>query len=241
MEISVEGKHPMTDHLRTPLIHKFMVSPAGIVLNTRLFERLKTRSVPGEFRVARARAVADVTADEGVDAFVRKLGIDSDEDRRERIEDALTAHRHHRRAYESVTDEWDAVFWGGEGVSMDERVELEGERREVSETWATPTSTFRFLTKGATFSPVEYSIPSPESVTETWRDELESPETVYAPTTTCPTVEQSDSMRGPATTEYLVRFPSPSPYTNDRAYARVYEPRHTTARCRRSSTGADSV
>ncbi len=31
-------------------------------------------------------------------------------------------------------------------------------------------------------------------------------------------------MRGPDTREYLVRFPSPSPYVEDTAYARVYEP-----------------
>jgi hypothetical protein len=47
---------------------------------------------------------------------------------------------------------------------------------------------------------------------------------VYVPPGTVPEVEQSATMRGPDTREYLVRFLSPSPYVEDTAYARVYEP-----------------
>jgi hypothetical protein len=218
----------MADHLTTPLIHKFMVSPAGILLHTQLFERLKTRTVPQEFGVAKARAVADVTYEEGVDAFVERLGITAPLPDRthERIADALTAHGYHRRDYEDISAQWDDAFWSREEAvpPMDRRVALEIERRELTETWATPTSTFRFLTKQDLFDPVEYDVPAPTEATADWVTELHDPETVYAAPTETPEIERSAPVEGPGTREFLVRYPSPSRYTGDTAYARVYEP-----------------
>jgi hypothetical protein len=69
---------------------------------------------------------------------------------------------------------------------------------------------------------VAFDVPDSETTIDEWG--ALSPADVYGPSDTVPEVERSATMRGSDTREYLVRFPSPSPYVEDTAYARVYEP-----------------
>jgi len=65
----------MTERLDTPWTHKLVVSPLGMLLDTRLFEWIKKRSLPREFRLARVGAAAAATVGEDVDTFLDALGV----------------------------------------------------------------------------------------------------------------------------------------------------------------------
>jgi hypothetical protein len=213
----------MTEQLSTPLTHRFIASPIGLLFQSRLFERVKIATVDREFSVLRARAAADLAGTD-VDAFLDELDVTSsvDQSLRGKIARALDEHQSAKSRYESLAAEWDGVFWGDEDRSIDERTRLEKERREAGAAWLSPQRTFKFLSKTDLVDIVAFDIPDPEATIEEWG--TLSAADVYGPPDTVPEVERSATMRGPDTREYLVRYPSPSPYVDDAAFARVYEP-----------------
>jgi hypothetical protein len=220
---SVTEIESMTERLSTPLTHRLVASPVGLLFQSRLLERVKLATVDREFGVLRARAAADLAGTD-VDAFLDELEVASPVDRslRTKIERALEDHRSAKARYESLAAEWDEVFWGDEERSLDERTRLERERREAGAAWLSPRRTFGFLSKTDPVDIVAFDVPDPEATIEEW-GALTAAD-VYGPPDTVPAVERSATMRGPGAREYLVRFPSPSPYLEDTAYARVYEP-----------------
>lgn len=213
----------MTEQLSTPLTHRLIASPVGLLFQSRLFERVKVATVDREFGVLRARAAADLAGTD-VDVFLDELEVTSpvDQSLRAKIERALEEHQSAKSRYESLAGEWDEVFWGNEERSLDERTRQEKERREAGATWLSPRRTFKFLSKTDLVDIVAFDVPDPETTIDEWGTLAAAD--VYGPPDTVPEVERSATMRGPDTREYLVRFPSPSPYVEDTAYARVYEP-----------------
>jgi hypothetical protein len=213
----------MTEQLSTPLTHRVIESPIGFLFQSRVFERIKIATVDREFGVLRARAAADVAGTD-VDAFLDALDATEpvDESLRAKIASALDRHEEAKHRYESLADEWDRVFWGEDDRSLDARTSLERERREAGAAWLSPQKTFKFVSKTDLVDIVDFEVPDPETTIEEWGS-LSADEVYGAPETT-PDVEESATMRGPGTREYLVRFPSPSPHVEDTAYARVYEP-----------------
>jgi hypothetical protein len=213
----------MTEQLSTPLTHRLIASPVGLLFQSRLFERVKIATVDREFGELRARAAADLAGTD-VDAFLDELDVASpvDQSLRTKIEPALTEHQSAKSRSESLATEWDGVFWGDEKRSLDERTRLEKERRAAGAAWLSPQRTFRFLSKTDLIDIVAFDVPDPETTIDEWGTLTAAD--VYGPPDTVPEVERSATMRGPDTREYLVRFPSPSPYVEDTAYARVYEP-----------------
>jgi len=213
----------MREQLETPIAHKVITSPLGRLFHSRLFERFKIASVDTEFRVLRARAAADL-AGKDVDAFLDELGVTGpiDDSLVEKIAEALASHNDARGEYDRIAAKWDDLFWGDSESTADERTRLEKERRDAGTRWISPQQTFNFLTKTGLVEIVDFDVPDPASARDRWAavDDAE----VYGPPDTLPEVEVSRTMRGPGTREYLVRFPSPSAYVDDTAYARVYEP-----------------
>ncbi|KOX95367.1 alpha/beta hydrolase [Halorubrum tropicale] len=216
----------MEERLETPLVHKVLTSPLGRLFHSRLFERFKTSAVDTEFRVLRARAAADLAGTD-IDTFLDELGVTGpvDDSFAEKIGDALTSHADARSEYKRVAAEWDDLFWGDSESTLDERTRLEKERREAGTRWVSPQKTFKFLTKNGLVEIVDFDVPDPSAATDRWGSR--SAEDVYGPPENHPDIETSRTMRGPGTREYLVRFPSPSQYVDDTAYARVYEPFET--------------
>ncbi|MFC7096394.1 alpha/beta hydrolase [Halobaculum marinum] len=213
----------MTEQLSTPLTHQVIASPLGVLFQSRLFERVKIATVDREFGVLRARAAADVAGTD-VDRFLEELGVTNpiDDSLTSKIARALEKHDDAKSRYESVTAEWDDVFWGDRQRSIDERTRLEKERRAAGAAWVSPQKTFKFASKNDLVDIVDFDVPDPETTIAEWGSL--TPAEVYAPPEEVPEIAQSATMRGPDTREYLVRFPSPSPYVDDTAYARVYEP-----------------
>jgi hypothetical protein len=214
----------MADHLDTPLVHRFVTSPAGALLDAAPYEALKTRSLPLELGVARARAAAELTLGSGPEAFLREVGAPPAPYLHDEVERALAAYAPVRAEYDDVTDRWDAVYWGDETASEDERVALERQRRSVSTRRARPTRIFRRVVRKHLVPSVKYDLPDPEDAVARWHHELESPADLYALGGDLPTVERSESVPGPGTREYRVRFESPSAHVGEPATARVYEP-----------------
>ncbi|NLV08078.1 alpha/beta hydrolase [Haloarcula rubripromontorii] len=213
----------MSNQLQTPRIHNVIASPVGRLFHSRLFERFKIASVDREFTVLRARAAADVAGTD-VEQFLQELDAPDtvDEDLLESIEHALTSHQQARNRFERLSDEWNQLFWKGQKSTIEERNELETKRRDAGGDWVSPQKPFKFLSKTKWVDIVDFAIPDPSSTVEEW-SEL-SPETVYGPPESSPDIQVSETMQGPGTREYLLRFPSPSNFIDDEAYARVYEP-----------------
>ena len=103
----------MTEQLSTPLAHRLIASPIGLLLQSRLFERVKIATVDREFGVLRARAAADLASTD-VDAFLDELDVTSSVDQSlwKKIARALDEHQSAKSWYESLAAEWDDVFWG---------------------------------------------------------------------------------------------------------------------------------
>ncbi|WP_411966653.1 alpha/beta fold hydrolase [Haloferax sp. YSSS75] len=217
------------DHLETSPLHKLMVSPAGRLLTSRPFETLKTRSLPREFAVVRARAAADVALGEGPEAYLREVDAPPAPHLHDRIERALAQYAAVREEYDETMARWNSVFWGGYESLPDERVAIERDRREIAQRRAKPSDIFGFLAKEHLVPPVKFETPDPDDALSRWHHELAEPERLYGfadsrASEEFPRVERSATVRGPGTVEYLLRFTSPSPHLSDDASARVYEP-----------------
>ncbi|WP_101297218.1 alpha/beta hydrolase family protein [Halegenticoccus soli] len=214
----------MTDSLDTPLAHRLASSPVGGVFETRPFESMLLRGFLRGFRISRARAAADVSLGSGPSAYLAAVGAPPAPHLHPRIERALAEYARLRSEYDDATERWDDAFWGDAETTPDERVELERERRRASARRAMPASTFRFLASDHFLPPVKYEIPNPDEAIGRWAAHAAHPDRFYGLRGEIEPVERSRELRGPGTVEYLVRFPSPSPYVGDSATARVYEP-----------------
>jgi hypothetical protein len=213
----------MTEHLETPLTHRLIESPLGRLLYLPLVERLKVGAIDSEFTVLRARAIADV-AGTSVDRFCEGADIPSsfDDDLVGDLQTALESHAETKATFERVHDEWTAAFWGETEHTLDDRTQLEKRHREAAENWLDPQGTFGFIAETDVLDPVGFDVPEPEAALATWEDRPAAD--VYGLPSSMPTVESSATMHGPGTRECLVRFPSPSPFVDGTAVARVYEP-----------------
>ncbi|WP_396612454.1 alpha/beta hydrolase family protein [Haloferax sp. S1W] len=221
------------DHLETPAVHRLLTSPAGRLLTSRPFEAFKTRMLPREFGVVRARAAADVALGAGPEAFLREVDAPPAPHLHDRIERALAEYARIRDAYDETMARWNSVFWGDYESLPDERVAIERQRREISQQRAKPSSVFGFLTRDHYVPSVKFEIPDPDDALVRWHHELAEPERLYGFSETraseeFPRIERSATVRGPGTVEYLLRFTSPSPHFSDDATARVYEPADAT-------------
>ncbi|NBB73749.1 MAG: hypothetical protein GVY35_08735 [Bacteroidetes bacterium] len=217
----------MTERLHTPWTHKLIVSPLGMLLDTRLFEWIKDRSLPREFRMARTGAAAAATVGEDDGAFLDALGVAPDAldaAVRDRLPAARADFAADWQARAEAIDAWEAAFWGDADVDSDERVAREEARRAASERCITPSGTLGFLAREDAVPPVQCDVPTPVATFETWGDALADPTGLYAAPETLPPVERSHAVPGPAGPEYLVRFDAPSPRMDDTVYARVFEP-----------------
>ncbi|WP_416839863.1 alpha/beta hydrolase [Haloferax sp. DFSO52] len=217
------------DRLETPPLHRLMRSPAGRLLTSRPFETVKTRSLPRELAVVRARAAADVALSEGPEAYLREVDAPPAPHLHDRIERALAQYASVRAAYDETMERWNSVFWGGYESLPDERVTIERDRREIAQRRAKPTDIFGFLPKEHLVPAVKFETPDPDDARSRWHHELAEPERLYGFTESraseeFPRVERSATVRGPGTVEFLLRFSSPSPHISDDASARVYEP-----------------
>ncbi|KAB1196118.1 MULTISPECIES: alpha/beta hydrolase family protein [Haloferax] len=217
------------DHLETPSLHRLLTSPVGRLLSSRPVEVLKTRSLPREFAVVRARAAADVALGEGPEAFLREVDAPPAPHLHDRIERALAQYATVREEYDETMERWNSVFWGGYESLPDERVEIERDRREIAQRRAKPTDIFGFLAKEHFVPSVKFETPDPDDARSRWHHELAEPERLYGFTESkaseeFPRIERSATVRGPGTVEFLLRFTSPSPHISDDATARVYEP-----------------
>ncbi|MGP1353875.1 MAG: alpha/beta hydrolase family protein [Parasphingopyxis sp.] len=213
------------DTLHTSSMHRMLCGPLGWLLTTGLFNNLKMAMLPREFRMARARSVAVLHTDPS--DFLNALGA-TDAARR-RLEGsatkALTELAHRRAALQPVEAQWEDAVWGGEPSDPSTLVALEEKRRALSEAALKPGMLFRFLWKEPSIAPTGFATPDPAEALSQATGWLEKPELLYAAPEAPAAVERSASIPGPAGPEYLIRFRSPSPFTDrDTVTARVYQP-----------------
>lgn len=211
--------------LHTSSMHRLLGSPLGWLLTTGLFNNLKMTMIPREFRMARARAMAYLHTDPS--DFLGALG--ATDEARHRLEDsaakALAELAHRRAALQLVKARWEDAVWGGEPSDPSTLVALEEKRRALSEAALKPGMLFRFLWKEPSVEPTGFAIPDPSEALGRVADWLKKSELLYAAPKAYETVERSASIPGPAGPEYLIRFRSPSSFTDhDTVTARVYEP-----------------
>ncbi|KUG20709.1 hypothetical protein ASZ90_009553 [hydrocarbon metagenome] len=146
---------------------------------------------------------------------------------RQRIRTALDLYAHAQDERREAQRRWNDAFWREGEAAPPPRadlVALETERRAASERCVKPTAMFGFLADEEFVPPVKFRLPGPEEVFSRWKDVLADPEALYAAPETMPDVEASQRVPGPSGPEYIVRFRSPSRFTGDTAYARIYEP-----------------
>ena len=213
--------------LTTPFTHKILTSPVGTLFNNKLFEWVKNKNLPGEFKTAKVGAAVRAEGD-NLEAFLSYLDVspgDLKQDELTRIEKGLSEFREVRREYLDLKERWDEAFWGGKSVvDNDTLVELEEKRRELSEKCRKPTSSLGFLAK-KNFTPVvNFEIPSPEETLNNWAKEIEDPGKIYGPPAKSPQIRESATVEGPSGPEYLIKFASPASLMDDTVHARVYEP-----------------
>ena len=96
----------------------------------------------------------------------------------------------------------------------------------MSEARLRPLEHFGFLVNRRFVPAIKFSVPSPDEVFKEVHHALSQPETLYAAPSDMPSVETSHILPGPSGPEYLLRFASPSPFTKDKVFARVFEPRN---------------
>ena len=211
--------------LQTSSTHRTLAGPLGWLMTTGWFDGVKMAMLPREFRMARARAIAFVHPEP--DAFLDALGVTADARRRLAgpAAKALTELARRREALGPVQAQWEDAVWGGAEIDPPALVALENRRRALSEAVVKPTTLFRFLGAEPSFAPTGFATPVPAEALAKAAPWLERPATLYAAPEAPASVDRSAAVAGPHGPEYLIRFPSPSPFTSrDTVTARVYEP-----------------
>lgn len=216
----------MPQRLSMSSAHKLILSPLGLFFRTTIFERVKTAALVREFRIGRVSAAAMVTVGGSVDEFLAEVGVSEPipEATQSKIEFALDEYALYWAEREEVDDRWEEAFWSGTGFSNDQLVALEEERRIKSERAVRPSDLFCFLATCNFIPTVKFNISPPNEVFANYSSILHDPDSIYAEPPDVPQVEVSAKILGPSGNEYFIRFPSPSSFTNDMVYARVYEP-----------------
>ncbi len=216
--------------LKTSPVHRLLKGPFGWVMTTGWFDRVKMAMLPREFRMARARALAFVHPKP--DGFLDALGVT--EAARKRLsrptEKALAELVQRRARLKPVKARFEEALWHGGERDPAALVTLEQEHRRLSAAAIKPGMLFRFLWNEASFAPTGFAVPEPQAALEAAQPWLENPASLYAAPPMPDKVERSTPVPGPSGPEYLIRFSSPSRFTNnDCVTARVYEPAEGSA------------
>ncbi|RVT81655.1 abhydrolase domain-containing 18 [Rhodobacteraceae bacterium CCMM004] len=211
--------------LRISSMHRLLGGPLGWLLTTGPLNNLKMAMLPREFRMARARAVAVVHPDPL--GLLDALGADAAA--RRRLEapaaKALADLASRRAALAPVQAQWDDAVWGSTPPDPATLIALDERRRALSEAAVKPGLLFRFLWKEASIAPTAFDVPDPALALTRAAEWVKTPALLYGAPKAPAAVERSAAIPGPAGPEYLIRFPSPSPFTDhDTVTARVYEP-----------------
>lgn len=211
--------------LKPSTMHRILASPLGRPLASGVFNDLKLAMLPREFRMARARAVA-FQHDEP-EAFLAALGADQEAKRKllEPAARALTELALRRKALRPVEETWERAMWEDLPIDASDLVALEEERRSLSERAIKPGMLFRFLWSEPSIAPTGFSVPAPVLALQRSADWLANPAELYAAPADPGEITRSNAIPGPVGEEYLLRFRSPSAFTNgDVVTARVYDP-----------------
>ena len=218
----------MPQRLNTSSTHKLLLSPVGLLIQKMKFERVKAATLQREFRIGRMSAAAMATIGGSVDEFLDEVGVTEPlpDNVRFQIEFALEEYALLWAEREEVNDRWEEAFWSGKWDYSfnDQLVALEDERRLKSERVVRPHDLFGFLANQIFIPTVKYAVPTPDEVFSEYSALLHDPDSIYTEPPDMPPVEVSSRVLGPSGYEYFIRFPSPSPFTRDTVYARVYEP-----------------
>jgi hypothetical protein len=218
------------NHLETSTLHKVMKSPIGALFNNSLFEKIKNKNLPIEFKTAKIGAVARAEPND-INQFLRLLHINADDLDSEtinKIKKGLDEFSKNWQEFEKIKQQYTDVLWNSEPtVNPDQLVTLEEKRREISQTCRKPTKSLGFLAKTDFVPVVDFDIPPPKETLAKWEGAINNPNEIFGPPQNKPQIQESAKIPGPSGVEYLIKFKSPSPLMNDMVYARIYEPTET--------------
>jgi len=140
-----------------------------------------------------------------------------------RLEAALAHFDKARVAAQAIEAEWERVFFGPEDSSPAHRSAVEAARLDAKHSYNAMRRHFGFLI-GRYVPAIKVEVQSPADTAAIYGKAREEFAPFAAPPDQMPEIETSRTIRTSTSSEYWIRFKSPSKRLGDTVYARVHEP-----------------
>ena len=141
-----------------------------------------------------------------------------------RLRTALTKFEHARAAAAATEKQWEPAFFGDERLSERDLVALEAERLKNRAAYNETRRHFAFLRRQDAIPAVRWEISTPVELANEYARILHAQTELFAPPDPMPEVSVSRKIPTASSTDYWLRFPSPSKRIRDEVVARVHEP-----------------
>ncbi|MFQ5785017.1 MAG: hypothetical protein ACE5H8_09365 [Alphaproteobacteria bacterium] len=202
-----------------------MRSPLGSFVARPWFDRVALRVITRRLLpLSRAWAAARVAAG-SIERFFAEVPLaDRADGLRREAADALARIGRLDEAAAAAARRWEAAAFGPGRCDGPALAEAERARLAAANALRFGSGLFRFLLRRGLLPAVRFAVATPGEVESRYGADLAAPERAYAAPVPLPEVTESGHFSGPDTSEYWIRFPSPSEVMGDTVYARVREP-----------------
>lgn len=208
-------------------VERLIASPAGALVARPWFDRFTIRFFERWFFPSSRLWAAARAANGSTDAFFEQVPITPMPHLAGRITALLQRFENKRSQVLAAEAQWEEVFFGESDASAARRAATEENRLALRAEYNELRRRFSFISRRATVPPVRWEISSPMELAADYARVIREEFRPFAAPEMMPPVAMSRTLPGPESTDYWIRFASPSGM-NDTVVARVSEPTGVT-------------
>ncbi|MGI9260892.1 MAG: alpha/beta hydrolase [Woeseiaceae bacterium] len=208
-------------------VERLIASPAGALVARPWFDRFTIAFFERWFFPSSRLWAAARAANGSTEAFFEQVPVTPLPHLAGRIKTLLQRFESKRSQVLTAEAQWEDVFFGANDVSGTIRATTEEQRLALRAEYNELRRRFSFISRQATVPPVRWEISSPMELAADYARVIREEFRPFAAPAAMPPVVMSRTLPGPESTDYWIRFASPSGM-NDTVVARVSEPTGVT-------------
>lgn len=204
-------------------VERLIASPLGVLVARPWFDRFTIRFFERWFFPSSRLWAAARAANGSTDAFFEQVPVAPMPQLAGRISTLLQRFEETRSRVRAAEAQWQEVFFGERSASPAERSATEANRLALRAEYNELRRRFSFISRRTTVPPVRWEISSPMELAADYARVISGEFRPFAVPAAMPPVVRSQTLPGPASTDYWIRFASPSGM-KDTVVARISEP-----------------
>lgn len=204
-------------------VERLIASPVGALVARPWFDRFTLRFFERWFFPSSRLWAAARAANGSTDAFFEHVPLAPTPEIAGRVTELLQCFEETRSRARLAETEWQEVFFGERSAGPAERAATEKQRLARRAEYNELRRRFSFISRRTTVPPVRWEISSPMELAADYARVLRKEFLPFAAPDVMPSVAKSQPLPGPTSTDYWIRFASPSGM-RDTVVARVSEP-----------------